>query len=269
MHSPSPSTKSIATDFKRVITSHLPADAKVLATVNAKVYHAPFGGGGDSWTYSGLRGTLVFGRDRITVHADKKLGTSLEQRYWFRLLDLDGGKGLVWMHQIPEKFSYRLDKPFFHVFDGKTRMFGFRFEEDEDASKFFKKVMSHLPANDSASTQKLPDVSPTPPKRRISRSMISAPSPGTFKHVGHVGFDRDGRIEVSDDIEPGWTMMLGELKGYGVSETVVNKDRDFVDGFLAGFKARVPKPTKVNLGVNFASERSSKTIRRKPVVNFG
>ncbi|KAI0795506.1 hypothetical protein C8Q75DRAFT_454004 [Abortiporus biennis] len=255
IHSRSSSTKSMTEEAKQRILSHLPADAKVFATIPAKVYHAPFGGNAESWTYSGLHGTLVFGRDRVTLHPEKKTssgpGGIIEQRYWFRLLDLSNGKGLVWMHQVPDRFEYRVDKPFFHVFEGKTRMFGFRFEEDIDAAKFLKKVTTHLPKPAPSSPfpkLKRSDTSTSSLKKRILPSMISSPNPETFVHLAHVGFDRNGRIEVSDDIEPGWTMMLEELKGYGVNEATVPSDRDFSNSFLAGFKRRSSKSTKIKVG---------------------
>lgn len=103
--------------------SCLPADSKVIATASAKVYHAPFNNKSDEWTFSGLSGTMVFGRNRGTISADRKLGggpgDSSEQTYWFRLVD--PSKGLVWIHQIPQTLDYGLDKPFFHTFSGKVR----------------------------------------------------------------------------------------------------------------------------------------------------
>lgn len=69
---------------------------------------------------------LVFGRDRVKVYADRKLGTgpgtSFEHNYWFRLIDTTG-RGVIWIHQIPDNFQYQLDKPFFHVFPGKVCSF--------------------------------------------------------------------------------------------------------------------------------------------------
>lgn len=156
---------ALSEEIKRQILAYLPTDARILATASARVYHAPFGGRQTSWSPSGLSGILVFGRDRLTLHPDKRLGigpgSTLEQNFWFRLVDLQSGKGLVWMHQIAEDLEYRLDKPFFHEFRGKvrilllfssphvltvvqTRMFGFRFDEDAEANKFYKKVTSHL-----------------------------------------------------------------------------------------------------------------------------
>lgn len=107
---------------QRSFLTSLPTECKVLATATAKVYHLPFGGRAENWSYSGLSGTLVFGRSRTTMGADRKLGTGpgkiLDHTYWFRLID--PAKGLIWMHEIPSTFDYALDKPFFHVFSGKA-----------------------------------------------------------------------------------------------------------------------------------------------------
>lgn len=98
--------------------------------------------------------------------------------------------------------------------------------------------------------------------RRFTPSMVSPPATGTFVHLGHVGFNSRGQIETSDDVEPGWTMMLEELQGgYGVSKSksLGGSDRDFVQGFLAGTKAAplvaaetrtgpvIPPPREYNL----------------------
>ncbi|KAI0080407.1 hypothetical protein K474DRAFT_1589753 [Panus rudis PR-1116 ss-1] len=243
-------------DIKQQLLAYLPSDARILATATAKVYHSPFGGKASSWSHSGLSGILIFGRDRIHLRPDRRIGTgpgsSVEQNFWFRLVDLQTGKGLVWMHQISDDIQYRLDKPFFHEFRGKTRMFGFRFDEDVEANKFYKKVTSHL----RASREYLSPPSPVRkrtipsfnPLKRFIPSQISSPAPGTFVHLSHVGFNEKGRIEVSDDsIEAGWTMMLEELQGHGVSEDIIEDDHDFVEGFWAGVKATSPKEAKLKL----------------------
>ena len=45
--------------------------------------------------------------------------------------------------------------------------------------------------------------------------MISRPTPGSFKHVAHVGFDTDGRIEASQHTDSEWVMAMRELQGDG------------------------------------------------------
>ncbi|KAI0325733.1 hypothetical protein GY45DRAFT_1374535 [Cubamyces sp. BRFM 1775] len=234
------SLSSMIEDTKRHVMSYLPPESKVLCLASARIYHSPFGARADTWTSTGLRGMLVFGRDRTT-------GISVEHDYWFRLVDVDSGKGIIWFHQIPSDIDYHADKPFFHVFSGCSRMFGFRFDEDSDAEEFMKRVTSRIqitaPRSPKPRTTK-PTASaaqqtPTGSPRRVSPSMISAPAPGTFMHVAHIGVGDNGRIEATQNVEPGWTMILEELQGYGVNEKTVAQDMDFVEGFLAGAKAQL------------------------------
>lgn len=67
---------------------------------------------------------LVFGRNKRT---DRPLAIrpsatfQFQSQYWFRLVDMKSDKGLIWIHDIPDDFQYRFDKPFFHTFTGKVR----------------------------------------------------------------------------------------------------------------------------------------------------
>ena len=125
MHPKASPTREQPFDAKHAVFPYLPTDSKVFATAFARVYHAPFSEESESWTFSGLSGVLVFGRDRVRVHPDHKIGTgpgtSFETNHWFRLIDLASSKGLVWVHQLPRHLDYQMDKPFFHVFQAKVR----------------------------------------------------------------------------------------------------------------------------------------------------
>ena len=66
--------------------------------------------------------------------------------------------------------------------------------------------------------------------------MISSPAPGTFVHLGHVGFNYKGEIATSDGMDPGWTTMLEELQGYSVSNPLTDGDRESAQRSLAGEK---------------------------------
>ena len=164
-------------------------------------------------------------------------------------------------------------------------MFGFRFDEDSDAEQFIKSVASRVHITGMPYTGTLKDSenpgphgynpcpAPRSPKpraqkssasaaqtpagspRRVSPAMISAPAPGTFMHVAHIGVGDNGRIEATPNVEPGWTMVLEELQGYGVDEKMGAQDVDFVEGFLAGAKAKA----KLGLvqGVDVAAKTKS------------
>ena len=58
------------------------------------------------WSYGGLQGALAFVKD---------VSTDL---FSFRLVDLDGTRGVIWRHELYDGFEYFLDRPFFHSFPG-------------------------------------------------------------------------------------------------------------------------------------------------------
>jgi len=152
------------------------------------------------------------------------------ENYWFRLLDADSRKP-VWMFRIPAGFSYQLDRPFFHVFQGRSRRFGFLFEDDDEATAFARKVTSqtqpprkHRTLSLSRKRSNLNQGS----RRTVSPTMISAPTLHSFVHVAHVGISDDGAIEASKDIDPSWKVVLGGLR---TSKMVPDGQVDFVEGF--------------------------------------
>ncbi|GJE86311.1 Wiskott-Aldrich syndrome protein -like protein [Phanerochaete sordida] len=221
MFSRSSSSSSLSDDAQRHLLSCLPDDAKVLACASAKVYHTPFHSKAD-WTYSGLAGTLVFGRSDA---ARGRTLDSAEQSLWFRLVD--PAKGVVWIHQVPDALDYGLDKPFFHTFSGKSRRFGFRFDDDAAATALLAQVTSHVRAPGELRRPAPPTARaltpPAGPARRTSRkgavgqrvappqrlapALVSAPAPGSFVHVAHVGVDTQGELEARN--ADGWLLMLG------------------------------------------------------------
>jgi Wiskott-Aldrich syndrome protein len=67
--------------------------------------------------------------------------------------------------------------------------------------------------------------------------MISSPAPDSFRHISHVGVNQDGVFEASTDLDASWKEMLTRLQGHGVSEAIIIKHHDFVDGFWTGVEA--------------------------------
>jgi len=67
--------------------------------------------------------------------------------------------------------------------------------------------------------------------------MISSPAPDSFRHVAHVGLNQDGIFEASQDLDASWKEMLTKLQGHGVSEAIIVRHQDFVDGFWEGVGA--------------------------------
>jgi neural Wiskott-Aldrich syndrome protein len=139
----------------------LPNSYSILASASARVYHAQLRPKNAEWCYSRLRGTLVLGKDSNAVHIEDPLRPNNSiveaESHWFRLLDAESGKP-VWMFKFYPGFSYQLDRPFFHVVQGrvscasidsglfvnvvfpKSRKFGFLFDDDDEAGAFARKV---------------------------------------------------------------------------------------------------------------------------------
>lgn len=294
---------------------------KVIATAAVRVYYAPFINTHLNWTYSKLKGILVFGRDReglgslagvpsqlLSPPPDRGgaqgHGLRLKEKYWFRLIDVKTDR-VVWMFSVPEVFEYCKDKPFFHYFTGTTRMFGFCFDEDEEADVFFKKVADRTrrhffgafrqrvnstkkqakatnlnPLKSKNKSKSLPASANQPPIRPSTTTplkpcMISGPSPHSFVHVSHVGISANGGIESSKNVEPAWSALIADLQGYGfesegelVSEAGHGgngANADFMEGFLAGAKAVKDRV----VGASTAAEAAySPALRSKTSLTF-
>ncbi|KAG1803924.1 uncharacterized protein HD556DRAFT_1330865 [Suillus plorans] len=252
-----PSSAFTAEDQQRhpYISSVLePSTQKVVATAGVRIYYAPFNNPHLNWSYSKLKGILVFGRDRDTHHGTSPPkrgghGVRLKEKYWFRLVDMKTDR-VVWTFSIPEVFEYTKDKPFFHYFSGTSRMFGLCFDEDEEASVFYKKVSDRTrhhffqPFLFKSSKDKK-EKKKAPKSSSVSTRLISSPAPHSFVHVAHVGITTRGIIESSKNIKPAWSTLMADLQGCGVAPEIVKDDKDFVEGFMAGAKAMSDKPTAV------------------------
>lgn len=116
-------------------------------------------------------------------------------------------------------------------------MFGFRFEEDDEADAFLRCVRRRLAPQSKLSCQ-LTDgqaltncVAAIPrseslrelPKKRRSLSVrrghipptsISPPAPDSFVHVAQVRLNKEGMIETSGDVDPSWKTLAQKLQGY-------------------------------------------------------
>ncbi|KAF8178087.1 hypothetical protein K438DRAFT_1844535 [Mycena galopus ATCC 62051] len=243
-------TTNISSDTPFVVPGLQPSTHNVYAVIAARVYHAAFGSKQSelNWTYSGLQGRLFFGKDRGSV----------DQAYWFRLLD-DGGK-TIWIFKISElSFDYCIDKPFFHVFRGSSRKFGLLYYDDNEAAGFAKKVigrtMSRPPTENclAAMAVELPRslrsrlISST--RGRRSPAMISAPTTNSFVHVAHVGAKRvPPLVELEADNEATWTMVMAEIPDDGVTLLEQHKIADDYMKTPPAMKVKDnqnPKPRKV------------------------
>jgi neural Wiskott-Aldrich syndrome protein len=92
----------------------------IIAIAGARVYHTKLQERDNQWNYSHWKGILTLGRDLDTPQSIAQ-GTSEVEKHWFRLADVESGR-TVWMFKFPENFEYELDRPFFHVFQGRVNI---------------------------------------------------------------------------------------------------------------------------------------------------
>jgi hypothetical protein len=260
-----------------------PSTQKVIATAAVRVYYAPFIDAHLNWTYSNLRGILVFGRDRDGLppgvpppdRGTGAHGLRLKEKYWFRLVDIKTDR-VVWMFSVPEVFEYNKDKPFFHYFSGTTRMFGFCFDDDGEAGVFFKKVVDRTrrhcvfrPFRSNPAKKEKTKTLPAAAKP-LKTNIISGPAPHSFVHVSHVGVNTRGIIESSKNIEPAWGALISDLQGYGISPEVMGNNMGFIKELVTGIPTESPlpsspipilSPTLVN-----STPETKRKIRRKVLI---
>lgn len=97
-----PSQSTINDDDKAKIKGVVPT--KILAASLARIYYSypqP-----NKWCYAGLQGALVFTLDKS------------DGAYHFKLVDLEGTRGILWDHELYENLEYNSENNFFHSFEG-------------------------------------------------------------------------------------------------------------------------------------------------------
>lgn len=100
-----PSQSTLSADDKAKVKSVISASSnKVAYAALARVYYAyPQPG---KWSYAGLQGALSLAQD-----------TAKNVRS-FKMVDLDGTRGVIWEHELYEGLEYHPDRAFFHTFAG-------------------------------------------------------------------------------------------------------------------------------------------------------
>ena len=99
-----PSSSTMSADEKNKVKGVLSPYNKILMATVARIYYAhpdP-----NSWTFSGHQGGLAFVKDKN------------DGLYYFRLVDLQGTRGVIWQHELYENFTLNEDRAFFHSFAG-------------------------------------------------------------------------------------------------------------------------------------------------------
>lgn len=107
-----PSQSTLNSDEKAKVKSAIPASSnKVFYAALARIYYAypqP-----DKWSYAGLQGALAFVKN------------TTKNTVSFKMVDLDGTRGVIWEHELYEGFEYHADRAFFHSFAGDVSIYLF------------------------------------------------------------------------------------------------------------------------------------------------
>ena len=68
-------------------------------------------------------------------------------------------------------------------------------------------------------------------KDKYFKSLISAPTPGGFVSVTHMGYDAE-KGSTSSGVDPSWLAFLRDLQAHGVDEAVIAQNMDFIKSFV-------------------------------------
>ncbi|ORY88279.1 hypothetical protein BCR35DRAFT_317612 [Leucosporidium creatinivorum] len=219
-----PSTSTLTSSEKSLIKKHAPTSSgdKILTAAIGRIYYAfpdPV-----KWSYSGISGAVVFGWGG--------------NGGWLKVVDLAGTRGAIWTHEITEDTAYYQDRTFFHTFPGDECMIGLAFSSESEAAELFKKIsMRHKYAakasGSSSSSAKKSSGGGSSKKKKggIDKSMIGAPT--GFNHVAHMGFDSEKGFS-SNNVDPSWERLLGQLESQGISRTQILKNETFIRNFVEG-----------------------------------
>ena len=102
-----PSQSTLDDEEKGKVKKAIPKDLnKIFYATLARIYYAypeP-----DKWSYTGLQGALAFILDPKGIPH-------------FKMVDLEGTRGVIWSHEIYQNMDYNPDRAFFHSFAGDVR----------------------------------------------------------------------------------------------------------------------------------------------------
>ncbi|KDQ53834.1 hypothetical protein JAAARDRAFT_136440, partial [Jaapia argillacea MUCL 33604] len=217
-----PAQSTLTTEEKAKVKSAVPTSSNKIFTAGlARIYYAhpdP-----NQWAYAGLQGALVFLRDNN------------KNSSYFRMVDLNGTRGVIWEHELYDSLEYFQDRPFFHSFAGDECMIGFVFAEESEARTFYKKVTTKknsarksTPASKAKANEKKKKAGKG---GKIDKSMISGPTAGSFIHVAHMGYDADKGF-TSTNVDPSWMAFLDGLASHGIDKSLIENNMDFIKDFV-------------------------------------
>lgn len=100
-----PAQTTITPEEKIKIKNAIPTPSnKIFSAALARIYYAH--PNPNKWSYAGLQGAVVLSKDNDRSSMN------------FKLVDIDGTRGVIWEHELYEGFEFHQDRAFFHSFPG-------------------------------------------------------------------------------------------------------------------------------------------------------
>lgn len=106
-----PATSSLSAEEKTKVKHSVSSSDKIFFATVARIYYAypnP-----NKWSYTGIQGGLALTRD--TKH----------NTFHFKVVDLDGTRGVIWEHELYDNLEFYQDRPYLHSFAGDVKLFPF------------------------------------------------------------------------------------------------------------------------------------------------
>jgi len=120
---------------------------------------------------------------------------------WFRLVEIDPGQKkrskVVWRQPVlPTSSDYRVFVPLFHAFSGNSRLFGFKFDDDDEAHQFSECVFVHTRASPLVKPTSVP--SPWSKNARRRKTKIFVPTIKQVPDPEQTSLQRKADVGVDD-----------------------------------------------------------------------
>lgn len=214
-----PSVTLSNAEDKATIKKQLPSSSnKILTATVVRLYQAhpdP-----DQWTY-----TNIFGA--IALVQDKSKGYS----FFFRIVDLQNHKGILWEQELGPRFVYRNDSLFFHTFGTDGYVAGLSFADENEAATFYKKVIDREKSSKKVKSKPAKmeksksffSSSKSKTKGKIDKSLIGKPM--DFKHLGHIGYDANSGFSAHHE-DPEWQKLFKQLGVDGAAQQEAFRDSE-------------------------------------------
>ncbi|KAJ9065672.1 hypothetical protein DSO57_1017078 [Entomophthora muscae] len=201
---------------KTTIKKLLPSSSnKILTATVVRLYQAhpdP-----RTWSYTNVIGAIALVQDKSRGH-----------KFFFRIVDLQENKGILWEHELSPNFIYKNDTPFFHTFGTKDHVVGLSFADDNEAATFYKKVLAR-----EKKCQKIKEInssSKNKTKGKIDKSLIGKPM--DFKHLGHIGYDSNAGFSAHHE-DPEWQKLFSQLGVDGSAQEQAFSDTKTMESLVS------------------------------------